>query len=581
MNKAAIWHEATPRYCFCLEPGRFLFRLQTGADRLKAVFLHTRDKYLPLELLDTRQKTPMELVCSDGLRDYYEAELRFRVVCLRYYFELVDEDGISWFYSNDRFTRTPPTDIERYFDCPQTLREEERFVTPGWAKNKVLYQIFPSRFATTEDVPEEVWYQAPIGHRAELKGSLAGITQRLPHIRELGADAVYMTPIFYSHSSHKYDTIDYYRIDPTFGSEEDLVRLVEKAHSLGLKVILDGVFNHTATEFFAFRDLSEKEAESSYVNWYYPESFPLKAGPGKPNYKTFSYFYGMPKVNLRCAEAAKYFTDVALHWLRVTGADGWRLDVADEISHGFWKHFRRAVKAEFPEALIVGEVWHHAPDFLQGDEWDSVMNYPFYRAVLDFAVEGVSTASEFLGALGFQRGNTHSAAFPLLWNLMGSHDTPRLLHLCGGDRKRHRLAAAIQLLSPGMPMIYYGDEVGMTGAKDPDCRRGMLWDRSRWDMATWDHYRTLLRIRREYPAITEGRLVCQETRDDQALVRITREKDGQTVTVLFHAAEGSVELPELAGKTDLLTGTVFGGTVEGFAVMVFLSARGGDSSVFQ
>ncbi|MBR7178212.1 MAG: alpha-glycosidase [Oscillospiraceae bacterium] len=568
MNKAAIWHEATGRYCFCLSPGRFLFRLQTGADPIKAVLLHTRDKYLPLTVRDTRRATPMVKVASDGLRDYYEAELEFHVVCLRYYFEIVDEHGVSWFYSNDCFRKHPPTDIERYFDCPQNLREEERFVTPEWARNKVIYQIFPSRFATTEHVPDAVWYQAPIGPMADLKGNLPGITQHLEHIRDLGAEVVYMTPIFYSHSSHKYDTIDYYRIDPSFGTEADLIALVDRAHGLGLRVILDGVFNHTAPDFFAFRDLKEKEASSDYVNWYYPESFPLKTFPGKPNYKTFSYFCGMPKVNLRCAEAAEYFTNVALYWLRRTGADGWRLDVADEISHGFWKQFRRAVKSEFPEALIVGEVWHHAPDFLQGDEWDSVMNYPFYRAVLDFAVEGVATASEFLGALGFQRGNTHTAAYPLLWNLLGSHDTPRLLHLCNGDRARHRLAAAIALLSPGMPMIYYGDEVGMTGAKDPDCRRGMVWDESRWDRATYDWYRALLRVRKALPAITEGTLLRQDAWDDLSLIRITREKDGRRATVIFHAADGTVHLPELAGKRDLLTGKVFDGTLSGFTAMV-------------
>ena len=569
MNKAAIWHEATQRYCFCLEPGRFLIRLQTGADRLRAVYLHSRDKYLPLTVLDTRKKTPMTKAASDGLRDYYEAELSFQVVCLRYYFEIVDEEGVSWFYSNDRFTRTPPTDIERFFDCPQTLREEERFVTPAWARNKVIYQIFPSRFATTESVPDSVWYQEPISALADLRGNLPGILQRLPHIRELGADVVYLTPIFYSHSSHKYDTIDYYRIDPTFGTEQDLIELVEKAHRLGLRVILDGVFNHTGTEFFAFRDLKEKETDSDYVNWYYPESFPLQGFPGKPTYMTYGYYHGMPKVNLLCPQAAAYFTEVALHWLRVTGADGWRLDVADEISHIFWKDFRKAVKSEFPDALIVGEIWHHAPDFLQGDEWDSVMNYPFYRAVLDFAVEGVSTATEFLGALGFQRGNTHTAAYPLLWNLMGSHDTPRLLHLCGGDRTRHHLAAAIQLLSPGMPMIYYGDEVGMTGAKDPDCRRGMLWDRTRWDTATWEFYQQLLRIRKEFPALTEGRPVRQDAWDELSLVRITRELGGNAMTVLFHAAEGAVELPEFAGRTDLLTGESFTGTLSGLRALVF------------
>ena len=569
MNKAAIWHEATQRYCFCLEPGRFLFRLQTAAEPLKAVILHSRDKHIPL-VID--RKTPMERVASDGVRDYYEAELQFEVMCLRYYFEIVDETGKSWFYYNDRLASAPPTDIERFFDCPQNLREEERFVTPAWAEHKVIYQIFPSRFASTEAVPDRIWYQAPISARADLRGSLRGILERLPHIRELGADVVYMTPIFYSRSTHKYDTIDYYRIDPSFGTEADLIALVDTAHDMGMRVILDGVFNHTGTEFFAFRDLKERSGDSEYQGWYYPDSLPLRPFPGKPNYKTFAYFHGMPKVNLRCADAARYFTEVALHWLRVTGADGWRLDVADEISHEFWRGFRRAVKSEFPEALIVGEIWHHAPDFLQGDEWDSVMNYPFYRAVLDFAVEGETTASEFLGALGYQRGNTHTAALPLLWNLMGSHDTARLLHLCGGDRQRHRLAAAIGLLSPGMPMIYYGDEVGMTGDRDPDCRRGMLWDRSRWDEATWAHYRRLLKLRKKYPALTRGRILSQDAWDDCALIRINRELDEQRITTVFHAAEGTVELPELAGKTDLITGQVFDGTLTGFRALVFETA---------
>ena len=237
-----------------------------------------------------------------------------------------------------------------------------------------------------------------------------------------------------------------------------------------------------------------------------------------------------------------------------------------------------AARLEKPDAVVIGEVWEDASNkhsygvrrryFVDG-ELDSVMNYPFYRAVLDFAVEGVSTATEFLGALGFQRGNTHTAAYPLLWNLMGSHDTPRLLHLCGGDRARHHLAAAIQLLSPGMPMIYYGDEVGMTGDRDPDCRRGMLWDRSRWDEATWNYYGQLLRIRKAYPALTEGRLVRQDAWDELSLVRITRELEGKAMTVLFHAAEGAVELPEFAGRTDLLTGESFTGTLSGLRALVF------------
>ena len=567
MNYAAIRHESTQDYCFCLQPGKFLFRLQTGKDDLRSVTLHSRDKYLPLKIKDTRKATKMHRVASDGLRDYYEVTLEFQVVCLRYCFELEDMQGNRVFFSNTGFTSSIPEDTERLFDCPQTLREEECFHTPAWAANKVVYQIFPSRFASHKPVPDRLWHKAPIGPKDDLGGSLRGIIQRLSHIRDLGADVLYLTPIFYSHSTHKYDSIDYSRIDPSFGTEEDLTELVEKAHALGLRVILDGVFNHTSPEFFAFADLCKNGASSPYKDWYYVNDFPVRRLPGLHNYKCFGYFWGMPKLNLQCPAAAEYFTEVALHWLRRTGADGWRLDVADEISHHFWRNFRKAVKAEFPEALIVGEIWHHAPDFLQGDQWDSVMNYPFYRSLLDY-VTGSGTASALLGTLGFQRGNVHAAAYPLLWNLIGSHDTARICHLCREDKNRHKLAAAIQLLTPGMPMIYYGDEVGMTGAKDPDCRRGMLWDEKRQDADMLSWYRGLLQLRKEVPALTQGRILSQYADDDAGLIRITRQLDEQEITLVFCAKEGSVELADLAGKTDLLTGKAFDGHIQGITALV-------------
>ena len=291
MNYAAIRHEATQDYCFCLEPGRFLFRLQAGKGDLRKVTLHTRDKYLPLKLKDTRRQTPMGWVSSDGFRDYYEAELEFKVVCLRYCFELEDHSGNRIFFSNTGFTDSIPDDMERLFDCPQTLREEERFIVPQWAANRVVYQIFPSRFATHKSVKDSFWYQAPIGPKTDLGGSIRGIIAHLDHIRDLGADVIYLNPIFRSNSTHKYDTIDYYTIDPSFGTEEDLTELVEKAHAMGLRVILDGVFNHTSPEFFAFRDLVKNQAHSSYKDWYYVDSFPLCRIPGLHNYKCFGYFW--------------------------------------------------------------------------------------------------------------------------------------------------------------------------------------------------------------------------------------------------------------------------------------------------
>ena len=570
MNLAAIVHEATQRWCYAVEPDTFVIRLQTAKDDLRSALIHTRDKHIPPEWKDTRKVHRMEKVACDGLHDYYEVKLSFRMACMRYCFELEDLEGKVHFLANDGFVPAIPEDKERHFDCCQNLREEELFQVPEWAKNSVVYQIFPSRFATDKPAKHRHWYQAPIGPMADLGGNLRGIIERLDHIRSLGADVIYMTPIFRSRSSHKYDTIDYYTIDPGFGTEADLRELVDQAHKLGMKVILDAVFNHTGPDFFAFQDLKKNQEKSPYRDWYYPQSFPLHMFP-KPNYKCFGYFGNMPKINLRNPDAARYFTDVALYWLEHAGIDGWRLDVADEISHSFWQDFRREIKGRFPDALIVGEIWHQAPDFLQGDQWDSMMNYPFFRAVEDFAATGSITASAYLGRLGHIRGNTHTNCYPVLWNLIGSHDTPRLLHRCGEDRQRQRFSAALQLLWPGMPMIYYGDEVGMTGGADPDCRRGMLWDESLQDAQTLNWYKALIRLRKAVPAITDGRLADSQAADESGLIRIIRERNGETVTLLFLGKDSPVSLPEFAGKTDLITGKVFDGLMTGFSALVFCS----------
>ena len=568
MNFSAIYHEATSRYCCALAPGRFLFRLQTGRGDLRRVTLHTVDKYLALARKATQRAVPMQVAASSRFHDYYEAELSFQVVCLRYYFELEDADGAVCYYANGQFVDTPPTNIDRMFDCPQTLREEERFQVPEWAQNAVIYQIFPARFASSQPVPDSVWYKAPIGPLADLKGDLRGIIGRLEYLAQLGVQVLYMTPIFFSHSRHKYDTVDYYRIDPDFGTKEDLLELVEKAHALGMRVVLDGVFNHSSPEFFAFADLKKKGEASAYKDWYYCKELPPRAPLGKANYKCFGYFWGMPKLNQQNPATAQYFIDVALYWLREAGIDGWRLDVADEISHSFWKTFRTAVKAQFPQALIVGEVWHHSPDFLQGDEWDSAMNYPFHLAVLDLLAGGSIPVSRFLDELGFLRGTLHAQAYPLLWNLIGSHDTPRILHQVGGDCRKHRFAAALQLLWPGMPMIYYGDEVGMTGAHDPDCRRGMLWDPARQNAETLAWYKTLLAARRQHPAITRGRTVFTRTDDAAGAVELTREWEGRRVTLLLHCGEGTLPLPAYAGRQELLTGQPFAGALGAYGVAV-------------
>lgn len=571
MEYAAIRHFADKKYCYAVEKGRFLFRLETKKGDVVKVILHGQEKYLPVKFMDTRQERQMEIAYSDNYIDYYEVIIDIDVVCFRYFFEIEDTSGKVTYYGNHNFYDECITDIDKMFDCPQNLREEEIFELPDWAKNKVVYQIFPSRFATDKDIPEEIWYQAPIDHKADLKGSLRGIIEHLHYIKELGADIIYMTPIFSSNSSHKYNIDDYYSIDPTFGTREDLKELVSRAHKLGMYVILDGVFNHTAVDFFAFKDIREKNEKSEYLNWYYIEDFPLVMEWGKkPNYKTFSYAAFMPKLNLQNKETADYVIDVAKYWIKECDIDGWRLDVADEIHHAFWKRFRREIKAVKKNVLIVGEIWHFAGDFLEGDEWDSIMNYQFYHAVQDFIVAENLSVSSFVGRLNFMKGNLNKTLEGYLWNFIDSHDTARFSHSVGKNIKKQKLAAALQILLPGMPMIYYGDEVALDGGPDPDCRRGMLWEEERQNKEIFHYYQTLIRIRHEYTVLTSGDIVKQYEDDTEGLIFMERHLENQHIAVIFHMQQGKVELPDLKGRRNLVSGQDFSGCLGDFEVAVLI-----------
>jgi len=543
MEYSAIRHEADKRYCFAIEKGKFIIRLQTKKDDMEKVVLHQRDKYIPLELADTRESCEMDKVASDRFYDYYEAIVEMDVICLRYYFELIDKAGEVSYYGNCEFYDKEIDSIHFMFNCSQTLREEERFDIPQWANNKVVYQIFPSRYASSKGVEEELWYKTPIGARDDLQGDLRGIINHFEHLVELGVDIIYMTPIFKSTSTHKYDTLDYYQIDPSFGTEEDLQELVEMAHSHGMRVILDGVFNHTSPNFFAFADVAEKGRESKYWDWYYIEDYPLKAERfTKPNFKTFAYFGGMPKLNLQNPQVEEYVINVGRYWMEKCKIDGWRLDVSDEISHMFWKKFRKAIREVNPEALLIGEVWYFARDFMEGDEWDTVMNYDFFFGVQKLIAEESITVSRFMETLGRLRGNLHNRVYPVLWNLIDSHDTARFLHVSGENKDKLKMAAALQLLLPGMPFIYYGDEYGMTGADDPDCRRGMLWDEKRQDKEMFAWYRKLIRTRKAYPAITEGKVVSCACDDAKGTIILKRELGDEKIELILGVKECKVSL---------------------------------------
>ena len=571
MEYSAIFHDMDKRFCYAIDKDLFVIRVQVKKDDMKEVILHYEDKYIPIERKDTRMTLPMKKVATSQFHDYYEAQLQMHLICLRYFFEFTDMQGEKVYYGNYEFDKECITNRDRMFDCPQNLREEEMFEVPQWAANKVVYQIFPSRFAATQPVDKELWYKAPITPMDDLHGNLRGIIEHLDYIKDLGIDVVYLTPIFKSNSCHKYDTIDYYQVDPSFGTTEDLKELVQKSHERGMKVVLDAVYNHSGREFFAFQDILEKGEKSKYLDWYFIDELPPRGEWGEiPNFKCFGYYGGMPKLNLKNPEVEKYITDVACYWIKECDIDGWRLDVGDEISHFFWKNFRKAVKAVKKDMLIIGEIWHYAGDFLEGDEWDTVMNYPFYLNLIDLLADEKINVSQFVQNLGYLKGRLNKKCYPLMWNLIDSHDTARFLHLCHDNKKKQHLAAAFQLLLPGMPMVYYGDEYAMPGANDPDCRRGMYWDEEYQDKEMYNWYKKLMQVRKTHACIVEGEMIETIANDDEDTIVMIRKNGEETIAMLFNCGNSAKEFNEYAEKHNLLTDSAFDGKVEGLDAAVIV-----------
>ena len=569
MEYSAIFHDMDKRFCYAIDKDIFVIRVQVKKDDMKEIILHYEDKYIPMERKDTRKVISMKKVATSQFHDYYEAQLQMHLICLRYFFEFIDTHGEKVYYGNYEFNKDCITNRDRMFDCPQNLREEEMFEVPQWAANKVVYQIFPSRFAASQPVDKKLWYKAPITHMDDLHGNLRGIMEHLDYIENLGIDILYMTPIFKSNSCHKYDTIDYYQIDPSFGTTEDLRELVQKAHERGMKVVLDAVYNHTGRDFFAFQDILEKGEKSRYLDWYFIDELPPKDEMGEiPNFKCFGYYGGMPKLNLKNPEVEKYITDVACYWIKECDIDGWRMDVGDEISHFFWKNFRKAIKAVKKDMLIIGEIWHYAGDFLEGDEWDTVMNYPFYLNMIDLIADTRINVSQFVQNLGYLEGRLNKKCYPLMWNLIDSHDTARFLHLCNDNKKKQHLAAAFQLLLPGMPMVYYGDEFAMPGANDPDCRRGMYWDEEYQDKEMFQWYKKLLQIRKTHTCVVDGELIEISARDEEETIVMIRKNGEETIAMIFNCSTKMKEFNEYAQKYNLITDSIFDGKVEGLDAAV-------------
>lgn len=470
-----------------------------------------RQKYTGADLIlvihDTPKSIPGFVVYHDEIYSYllFKYEDTATIKDCLYYFELkkkkaTDENDVLYLGTNGVI------ESEWEIDNYELVRKNLAILqTPDWVKKAIFYQIFPDRFydANKQTNPPKVEKPDALPKSDSFYGGdLEGVIEKVDHITELGANSVYFTPIFLSSSPHKYDTADYQKIDPHFGTEETYKKMVKTFQDKSLSFIMDGVFNHTGTDFWAFQDIVRNQEKSPYLEWYFVNKFPLVENY-KPNYDCWWNFPELPKLNIDNPEVKKYILECAECWIK-KGSSGWRLDVPNEIHHGFWKEFRKTVKSVNPEAYLIGEIWHNGSYWLNGDEFDSVMNYRFREACVKFFAKRESDAEDFVKEIGKQIYDYPMQANFAMFNLLSSHDTSRFYTSADKDLARVKLALAFQFTYIGAPSIYYGEEVGMEGDKDPDNRRYMVWDKERWNMELYEFYKNMIHIRRENDVLTEG-----------------------------------------------------------------------------
>jgi cyclomaltodextrinase / maltogenic alpha-amylase / neopullulanase len=434
--------------------------------------------------------------------------------------------------------------------------------TPQWVRDAIFYQIFPDRFARSLSVSKscrlDEWGSPPTYHGYQ-GGDLVGVAERLDYLQELGVNAVYFTPIFQSASNHRYHTHDYEKVDPMLGGDAALRRLIDQAHARGIRVVLDGVFNHASRGFFQFHDILENGANSAYLDWFHVSKFPLNAyHPDQPpNYQAWWNLPALPKFNIRNDAVREFLLSVAVRWIEF-GIDGWRLDVANEIDDdGFWRAFRQRVRQANPDAYIVGEVWSDSEHWLQGDMWDAVMNYQFTRACIAYFIGDKVELSELKRTSLHPAGPTGAEAFAksiqrlhnlyapevtsVMLNLLGSHDTARFITLARGDFSALRLATLFQMTYPGAPSVYYGDEIGMQGGHDPANRGAFPWH----NLDAWDHdllryFQRLTNLRASRKALRRGSFRVLHAAGD--VFAHARKLGDDVVFVIFNAGTSTVRL---------------------------------------
>ena len=469
MNEYALYHKTESNYCYPTSKNEITIRLRTSnKDNISKIYLVYGCKY---DFYSIQHQKEMELRYVDKLYNYYEVHLKLKDVRLTYVFKILS-DYKTFYFSEDGLSTTYDFKFN-FYNCFQYayIHSSDIHKEVDFMKNAIFYEIFIDRFAIGNKKKDMSyinmkWNELPTP-KSFAGGDLQGIIDNLSYLKTLGINGIYLTPIFKSISNHKYDIEDYYKIDEQFGDEETLMKLVKTAHNKGIKIILDAVFNHISENSPLFQDVLTNGKKSKYYNWFIFKN---------NEYECFSICKYMPKLNTDNKEVQDYLINVGKYYIEKYDIDGWRLDVSDEVSHSFWKRFRNELKSLGKEIILIGENWHDANKFLQGDEFDSIMNYAFTKALLDYLAFNKFSSKDMSDKLNELLTRNTEQVNKMMLNLIDTHDTLRFFTEVNKDLDKYLIALALLFFYEGVPCIYYGDESLMEGGYDPDSRRGFTKD---------------------------------------------------------------------------------------------------------
>lgn len=513
MNIHAIHHIPDVPYAYSIDKDTLRVSIKVAKNDIKECILCYRCRY---DYQSSFKESKMNLFEEDNLFEIYSLDISIFRNRYRYYFKLIDNNGETLYYDERGIKKDIKGGENLVAFQYAYIGQADVYEESKWLQEAIIYQIFPDRFNRSnldKDIKNIMPWGGKVGTHSVFGGDINGMTNKVEYLKELGINLIYLTPIFKSSSNHKYNIDDYYQIAPEFGTINDLKRFINKCHSNNIKVILDGVFNHTGAGFFAFEDILTNQELSKYKDWYHIDSFPVSKE--KINYYTFANGIAkMPKLNTANKEVKEYFQKVVQYWIKETDVDGWRFDVCDEVDHQFWREMRIAIKEVKNDAVLIGEIMHESISFLRGEQLDSIMNYPFKHAMVDFFAKKKISSKEFNDILATNRYIYMESITKQLLNLIGSHDTARFITESKNHIARLKLAVVFQYTYLGVPYIYYGDEVGVEGGEDPQCRRCMIWDEKKQNKELLQHYKKMALIRKENKELIHGKYKAIDNEDN-------------------------------------------------------------------